>query len=140
MPVHEPLHIAAHPFAPQTFGRRAARDGMIDPLLPIEVAAVQEHRRTIGEDEERLLANASLDEVDIQLARLPAGIAFANGGQFAISVVRTIKALNAIKAVKTISANPAFRNPQRNARAQSAYKLSTFYSHFRQTLPMTAPI
>ena len=125
----KPLHVAAHPFAAQPFGRRPARDGVIDPLLPIEVAAVQEHRRAIGEDEERLLANASLDEVDVQLARLPAGIAFANDGWFAISTIKTVSAINAISAVKAVFSD-ALRHSQRDARAQSAYKLSTFYSHF----------
>ena len=74
---NEPLHIPAHPLAAEPVRRRAARD-VLEVLLAIPVAAVEKHRRAVGKDEERLLPDARLDKMDVELSRPPAGIHVAD--------------------------------------------------------------
>ena len=66
----DPFHVPAHPLAAKTLRSRSTRH-MAKVLRPVEVPAIKQHRRAVGKDEERLLAASRLDEVDVQLARLP---------------------------------------------------------------------
>ena len=66
----EPLNVPAHPLTAEPVRRRAARNEL-EIVRVVAVAAVQKHRRAVGEDEERLLPRPRLDEVDVELTRAP---------------------------------------------------------------------
>ena len=61
------LNVAACPFA-AIFHPIRHRRHILHVLCMMRVAAVEKHRRTVWKDEERLFADAGVDQMDVQLA------------------------------------------------------------------------
>ena len=67
--------VAANPLAGAPLPRWSWRDRLcVAWAAPFHVSAVEQHRGAVGEDEERVLRGAGVNEVDVHLPRLPAGI------------------------------------------------------------------
>ena len=72
---NEAFDVAAHPLAGPPLARRHRRKRLGVSRFPLlHVPAVEEHRGSVREDEERVLGRARVDEVDVHLPGLPSGI------------------------------------------------------------------
>ena len=67
---NQTLDVTADPLA-ATLHRTRLRRHVAHVLGMMRVAAVKEHRRSVRKDKERLFADTRVNEVDVQLARLP---------------------------------------------------------------------
>ena len=68
----DPLHIPGDPFSGVPACIRKHRDGLLAPADGIVVPAIEEHRRPVREDHEHRLGDAGIDEMNLELAFLPA--------------------------------------------------------------------